>query len=89
MTNDADKGKQFEEEGWVHKVPEKEFDSNLDRTKETFMEAKERFAEASTSGSQYKMQEIIAPVEVDSIVLTTFLETYVKLFCNSKVVEGL
>lgn len=53
------------------------------------MEAKKRFVEASTSGSQDKMQEISTPAEVDPFVLNMFLETFMKLLHNSMVMEGL
>ena len=33
------------------------------------------------------MQEKSAPAEVDPFVLTTFLETYIKLLCDSKAME--
>lgn len=88
MTDD-DKGKQPKEGGWVCKAPKKEFGFDLECAKKIFMEAKKTFAEASTSGSQNKVQETSASVEVDSFVLTTFLETYIKLLRDSKVVEGL
>ena len=46
-----DKGKQPEEKGWVGKAPEKKVSFNLEHAKDTFMEAKKSFIEASTSGS--------------------------------------
>jgi len=88
MTGD-DKGKQPEEDGWVSKVPYKEVGFDLNFTKETFMEAKNIFAEASTSESQDKVQETNVPAEVDPSMITTFLVIYIKLLCDSKVVEGL
>lgn len=51
MTTNADKGKRPEENGWVCKSLEKEATFDLNRAKETFMEAKNNFIEASTSGS--------------------------------------
>jgi len=77
-------GKQPEEGGWVRKAPEKEVGFDLEHAKETFMEAKKSFAEASTLGSQDKL-----PTEVDPFVLTTFLETCMKLLHDRKVVKGL
>jgi len=53
------------------------------------MEANKSFAEASTSGSQNKVPETSVPTEVDPSVLTTFLETCMKLLHDSKVVKGL
>jgi len=50
MTSD-DKGKQPGEGGWVCKAPEKEFGFDMDHLKETFMEAKKSFVQASISGS--------------------------------------
>jgi len=49
ITTGDDKGKQLEESRWVCKAPEKETGFDLERVKETFMEAKKRFVEASTS----------------------------------------
>jgi len=46
-----DKGKHPEENGWVRKATKKEVGFNLSKAKETFMEAKKSFAEASLSGS--------------------------------------
>jgi len=50
-----DKGKWLETKGWVHKAAEKEVGFDLNWAKETFMEAKKNFVEASTSGSQEKL----------------------------------
>ena len=49
-----------------------------------FMEAKKSFIEASTSRSKDKLDQ-----EMDPSMLTTFLETYIKLLHDSKVVNGL
>lgn len=54
MTTGEDKGKQPEESEWVCKSLEKEVGFNLESMKETLMEAKKSFVEASTSGSQDK-----------------------------------
>lgn len=53
------------------------------------MKVKKILVEASTLGSQDKVQETNFPVEVDPSVLTTFFETCIKLICSSKVAEGL
>ena len=84
-----DKVKHPEEDKWVSKAPEKEFGFNLECPKEKFMEAKKIFVEASTSGSQGKVQETNMRSEVDPSVLTTFLETCIKLLCDSKTMEFL
>ncbi len=84
-----DKGKQLEEDEWVCKALEKEVGFDPSHAKETFMEAKKRFIEASTSGSQDKVQETSAPGEVDPSLLATFLETYKKLLLDNKALEGL
>lgn len=89
MTTGVDKGKKHEEYGWVRKVAEKELDFDLDRAKETFMEAKKNFAEASTSRSQEKMPGTSATQEVDPSILATFLKTCMKILHDHKVVEGL
>lgn len=56
----------------------------MEHARETFMEEKKSFAEASTSGSQDKPTK-----EMDPSMLTNFLETCMKLLRDSKVVKGL
>ena len=48
------------------------------------MEAKKSFSEASTSGSKDKPNQ-----DMDPSMLMTFLETWMKLLCDNKVVKGL
>lgn len=48
------------------------------------MEAKKSFADASISGNKDKSE-----LEMDPSMLTTFLETCMKLLCDSKVMKGL
>ena len=48
------------------------------------MEAKRSFIDSSTSGSKDRME-----LEMDPSMLTTFLETSMKLLCDSKAVKGL
>lgn len=84
-----DKGKNLEEIRWVYKATEKEVGFDLECTKETFMEKKKIFVEASTSGNQDKLPKTSVPTEVDPFVLTTFLETCMKLLHDSKAVRGL
>lgn len=79
-----DKGKQPEDSTWVHKALTKEVEFNLEHASEAFMEAKKSFAEASTSGSKDKPQS-----EMDPSMLTTFLETYMKLLRDNKAIKGL
>jgi len=83
-TTGGDKGKQPVEGEWVHKVPKKEIGFDLESPKETFMEAKKSFNEASTSGSQEKPVE-----EMDPSMITMFLENYMKLLHDSKAMNGL
>jgi len=52
---------------------------DLECAKETFMEVKKSFVEASTLGSQGKPTEEMVPS-----MITTFLETCMKLLCDSK-----
>ena len=61
---------------------EPEFD--LERTKETFMEAKKSFMEASTSSSKDQLEP-----RMDPSMVTTFLETCMKLLRDSKAMKGL
>lgn len=73
-----DKGKQPETEGWVCKAVEKEVWFDLNWAKETFMEAKKNFAEASTSGSQEKSARNSEVKDVDPSLLVTFIKTCMK-----------
>ena len=84
ITTGDDKGKQIEESVWVHKAPTKEPEFDLKYVKETFMEAKKSFTKASTSGSKDQLEP-----EMDPSMITTFLETCMKLLCNNKAVKGL
>jgi len=52
--------------------------------KETFMEAKKSFKEASTLGSKDQIEP-----GMDPSMLTTFLETCMKLLRDNKAVKGL
>ena len=56
----------------------------MERACETFMEAKKRFTEASTSGSKVKPDQ-----EMDPSMLTAFLETCMKLLRDNKAVNEL
>lgn len=51
MMTSVDRGKDPEEDGWVHKAPAKKSAFDLNHAKETFMEEKKSFYEASTLGS--------------------------------------
>ena len=79
-----DKGKQLEDSTLVHKDSVKEEEFDLERTRETFMEAKKSFVDASTLGSKDRLE-----LEMDPSMLTMFLETCMKLLCDSKDVKGL
>ena len=70
MTTGNDKGKQRQESVWVCKAPTKEPEFDLEYAKETFMEAKKSFMEASTSGTKDQLE-----LEIDPSMLITFLET--------------
>ena len=79
-----DNGKKPEEDTWVHKAPAKEPKFDLERAKETFMEAKKSFTEASTSGSNDQLEP-----GMDPSMLTTFLESFMKLLHDNKEIKGL
>jgi len=79
-----EKGKQLEDNAWVQKAPVKGAEFDLEHTHETFMEEKRSFAEASTSGRKDKPDQ-----EIDPSMLTTFLETCMKLLRDSKAMKGL
>jgi len=84
MTTRDDKGKQLEESAWVPKALIKEPKFDLERAKETLMEVKKSFTEASTSGSKDQLEP-----GMDPSMLTTFLETCMKLLHDNKAVKGL
>ena len=84
ITIGHDKGKRPEESTWVCKAPMKELEFYLERTKETFMEAKRSFVDASTSGSKDRLKP-----KMDPSILTAFLETWMKLLHDSKAIKGL
>jgi len=79
-----DKGKQPKNNTWVRKALPKEAEFYLENAHEMFIEAKKSFVEASTSGSKDNPDK-----EMDISMLTTFLETCMKLLHNSKAVTGL
>lgn len=79
-----DKGKQPEESMWVRKAPAKEPEFDLEHTKEAFMEAKKIFVEASTLGTKDQQE-----TGMDPSMLTTFLDTCMKLLRDIKAVKGL
>ena len=62
----------------------KEAEFDLERAKETFMEARKSFADASPLGRKDRSE-----LEVDPSMLMMFLETCMKLLHDSKVVKGL
>jgi len=84
ITMGDDKDKQPEDSTWVYKALTKEVEFDLERAKETFREAKKSFDDASTSGSKDRSE-----LEMDPSMLTTFLETCMKLLRYSKAVKGL
>jgi len=83
-TTGEDKGKQPEEDTWVRKAPTKQPEFDFERAKETFMESKKSFEEVSTSGSKDQTE-----LEMDPSMLTTFLETCMKLLRYNKAIKGL
>ena len=56
----------------------------MEHAKETFMEAKKSFAEASTLDSKHKLEP-----EMNPSILTTFLETCMKFLHDKKYIKGL
>lgn len=84
ITTRDDKGKQPEDNTWVHKAPTKEVEFDLEHARETFMEANNSLTEASTSGNKDKPKQ-----EMDPSMLITFMETCMKLLCDSKATKGL
>lgn len=56
ITTGDDKGKQLEESTWVRKALTKEPKFDLEHAKDTFMEAKKSFTEASTSGTKDRVE---------------------------------
>lgn len=84
MAMGDDKGKWLEDSTWVLKAPTKEPKLDLECAKETFMEAKNSFTEASTLGSKDQLEP-----GMDPSMLTTFLETCMKLMHDNKAFKGL
>lgn len=84
ITMGDNKGKHSEDSTWVKKTPVKEVEFDLEHACEAFMEAKMSFVEASTSESKDKPEP-----EMDPSMLTTFLETCMKLLCDNKAMKGL
>ena len=84
IATEDDNGKQPEDSTWVHKTRMKEKEFDLERAKETFMEAKKSFADASTLGRKDRLE-----LKMDPSMLTTFLETCMKLLHDNKAVKGL
>ena len=90
-----DKGKQLEENVWVRKVDDKDVGFYLNKAKETFMEAKRSFMDTGASTSKAfstrtkKLEEVHTMQETDPSLLTSFLQTCMKLLRDQKVVEGL
>jgi len=84
ITTGDDKGKHPKESTWVRKALMKEPEFDLELAKETFMEAKKSFGESSSSGSKDRLE-----LEMDPSMLTTFIETCMKLPRDSKAINGL
>lgn len=74
----------------MRKTTEKEVGFDLNKAKETFMEAKKNFSEASTLGSQDKSAGNNEAQDVDPLLLATLImKTCMRLLRDRKVVEGL
>lgn len=84
-----DKGKKLETEGWVHNAVEKGVGFNLSQAKETFMEAKNSFVEASTSRIHKKSGGNNEAQVVDPLLFAIFINTCIKLLQDIKAIEGL
>ena len=81
---EEDKNKQPGDDVWVCKTPIKVPKLDSGCMKEIDMEAAKSFAEVSTLGSK-KQSEL----GVDPSMVTTFLETGMKLLLDNEVVQGL
>jgi len=84
ITTGDDKGKQPEDSTWVRKAPKKEPEFDLEHAKETFMESRKSFINASTSGSKERPEP-----DMYLSILMTFLETCMTLLRDIKDVKGL
>jgi len=69
---------------WVRKAPTKEPEFDLEHMKETFMEGRKSFMKATTFSSKDQLEQ-----RMDPSLLTTFLETCMKLLHDRKAVKGL
>lgn len=84
ITIGYDKGKKPKVSTWVHKAPMKKPEFDLEHAKKTFMEAKKSFVDTSNLGSKDRPE-----LRMDPSMLTMFLETCMKLLCDSKAIKGL
>lgn len=79
-----DKGKKTKAYTWVRKALVKQPEFDLTQASETFLEAKEKFMEASPSSSKGQPD-----LQHDNSLITTFLETCMKLLRDANAVKGL
>jgi len=77
-------GEKLEYSTWVCETLAKEAEFDLERTKNTFMEPKKSFYDASTSGRKDRPEP-----KMDPSMLTMFLETCMKLLHNYKAINGM
>ena len=83
-TTSEDKGKKLDNEILIRKSHKKKEELNLQCEKDTFVEVKKGFAEASTSTSSRTMD--VARVDEE---IKPFLQACIKLLHNKKAVENL
>ena len=84
ITIGDDPGKQLEDSRWVRKAQTKDVKFDLKHTHEAFMEAKKSFTRPSSLGRKDKLGP-----KMDPSMVTTFLETCMKLLFDSKVIKVL
>lgn len=84
LATKEDKGKNLEKDMWVCKAPRKATRIWFGAGKGNFLEAKKNFAKALTSSSEEQPD-----LKQDNALVTTFLETYMKLLWDANMVNGL
>ena len=92
MTQVQNKEKQLDE-AWVHKTPEKISAFDVEREKETFMEAKKEFVDLSTAialAQQHQQQLQSQEPSTDKVsTMSTFLQSCMKPLRNQNALNDL
>ena len=92
-TTEAQNKEKQPDEAWVRKAPVKVPASNLEKEKETFMEAQKYFVDSSTSvvpAQPHQQQSQPQEASIDKVsTLTSFLQSCLKLLRNQNALSEL